>query len=466
MKLNIKKILSLFILFSFLPSFCIKIGGQFIPFYIPAVLISIFFIIVLKPNELFRKIKIYYKRTPFRYLCLFFIWSIITIFIAMFTNQFHLGGLITSTLGGLICSVMFPVILIIFLVPKYIKIKSLLKFIFLFSFFIYLLGLFEFIVYTLDISVFKDIINIFSNKRLLIYDNYDGARLIVNHFPRIHSIFDEPSYLGYYTAIFSPIIYELCTSKYKIIKNYFIEKFVKSTIIPMMWITLILTQSPIFLIFNLLFTGYYFIIRKEYYKRIINSRIFPFFILFLLIIIPIFITKIDYSDTYLNRIILTIKNIKSFDKFMEVEASLATRIIIYINAVEIAFKNFFTGIGYGNMSYYIADKLANSKVPLTKELILFVAERKTSPASSIFIKIFSETGFLGLFLFYKFLYEIIKKTNRYNIISQTNFAYYGLYSFILFYMITTFYDSNLNQPYIYIVIAISLIFIIKRRKYE
>lgn len=466
MKLSIKKFLSLFILFSFLPSFCLKIGSQFIPVYIPVVVISILFIIILKPNELYQKIISYYKRTPFKYLCLFLIWAIITIIIAaILKGIFYFGGLLTSMLGGLICSVMLPVILVIFLVPKYIKIKSILQFIFIFSFFIYSLGLFEFIVYTLDISIFKDIINIFSNKRLLIYDNYDTARLVVNNFPRIRSIFEEPSYLGYYTAIFSPVIYELCTAKYRIIKNPIIEKFVKSTMIPIMWITLILTQSPIFLIFNLLFTGYYFLIRKKYYKKIFNSKLFLFFILFMFIIMSIFLFNVDYSDTYLNRIILTFNNMKSFEEFIAAEPSLATRIIIYINAIEIAFKNFFTGIGYGNMSYIIADKLSTSRVPLTEELMLFVAEGKTSPASSIFIKIFSETGIIGLSLFYKFMYELIKKTNRYNIINQTNFAYYGLYSFILFYIITSFYGSNLNQPYIYIVIAISLVFIRNRRKY-
>ena len=464
MKINVKFIIGLFILFSFLPAFCIKIGSQFFPIYILAVLTSIFFVIILKYKELYLIIKKYYNQTPFKYLCLFFLWAIFSIFIGIIKGQFHFGGLVTSVLGGLICSVMIPTILIIFLVPKYIKIKSLLKFIFLFSFFIYLLGLFEFVVYKFDIATFKNFINILSNKRLLIYDNYVSARLVVNNLPRIRSIFEEPSYLGYYTAIFSPIIYELCTKQYKIIKCRVIEKIIKLTIIPMMWITLILTQSPIFLIFNLLFTGYYFIIRKQYYRRIFNKRIFLFLILFIFVIIPIFVFNIDNSDTYLNRIKLVFQNISSFDDFIAAEPSLAARIIIYINAIDIAFKNFFTGIGYGNMAYIIADKLSMSKVPLTEELMLFVAEGKTAPASSIFIKIFSETGICGLFLFYKFLYELIKKTNRCNVMNQSVFSYYGGYCFILFYIITSFYDSNLNQPYVFIVIALFLIFVKKRRK--
>ena len=465
MKINVKFIIGLFILFSFLPAFCIKIGNQFFPVYILAVLISTLLIIVLKPKELYLTTKKYYLQTPFKYLCLFFLLAIFSIFVGIIKGQFHIGGFVTSMLGGLICSVMLPTILIIFLVPKYIKIKSLLKFIFLFSFFIYLLGLFEFFVYTFDISIFKDIINIFSNKRLLIYDNYDSARLVVNNLPRIRSIFEEPSYLGYYTTIFSPIIYELCTKQYKIIKSRVIEKNIKLTIIPMMWMTLILTQSPIFLIFNLLFTGYYFIIRKQYYKRIFNKRIFLFLILFIFVIIPTFVFNIDNSDTYLNRIKLVFQNISSFDDFIVAEPSLATRLIIYINAIDIAVKNFFTGIGYGNMAYIIADKLSMSKVPLTKELMLFVANGKTAPASSIFIKIFSEIGICGLFLFYKFLYELIKKTNSCNVINQSVFSYYGGYCFILFYIITSFYDSNLNQPYVFIVIALFLIFVKKRRKY-
>lgn len=464
MKFNVKFLIGLFILFSFLPAFCIKIGNQFFPIYILAVLISTLLVVTLRPKELYITTKKYYLQTPFKYLYWFFLLAIFSIFVGIIKGQFHFGGLITSMFGGLICSVMLPVILIIFLVPKYIKIKSLLKFIFLFSFFIYLFGLFEFVVYKFDISIFMDIINVFSNKRLLIYDDYDTARLIVNNLPRIRSIFEEPSYLGYYTAIFSPVIYELCTKKYRLMKCYFIDKLIKLTMVPIMWITLILTQSPIFLIFNLLFTGYYFIIRSKYYKKIFNSKIFLFLIILMIVIISIIILNIDYSNTYLNRIILVLKNMNNFSDFIVAEPSLATRIIIYINAIDIALKNFFTGIGYGNMAYIIADKLSISKVPLTEELTRFVAEGKTAPASSIFIKIFSETGIFGLFLFYKFLYELIKTIKKSKIINQSNFAYYGAYGFILFYIITSFYDSNLNQPYIFITISLILIFIKKRRQ--
>lgn len=463
MVVNIRFLIFITLILLFLPSFCFIIGSQFIPVYIPAILCMFFILAIFYHKQLISNALYFYKKTPFKYLVVFFIWSIITIIFSIVKGKFFLGGFITSTLGGLICSVMIPCLFTLFVIPKYINIKTFIKFLYFFSWFVFLLGILDFIIFYFNIPVLKEVITIFSNKRLLIYDVTEITRVFVGSLPRARSIFDEPSYLGYFIFVVSPIVYELTLNKFWIFKNNYLNLLIKRTIIPFMWISLILTQSPIFLIFNIAFSSFYFLIIRKGYKRIVKHFL-PISISLILISTTAiyFINKIDFSTTYLNRIILVVQNIKSFEDFIMVEPSLGTRIIIMINAIQMGLNNILFGVGYGNMSYLIANQLSQSTLPLTEELQRFVFFDKTNPASTLFIKIFSETGIIGFGIFYYFLYRIYQRLNIKNQLYSSPIDN-GLLLFIMTYFCSSFYDSNLNQPYIFIIIGIILIKISQNR---
>lgn len=462
--INLKNLIFTILILLLLPSFCFIIGSQFIPVYIPAILCMFFILAIFYHKQLISNALYFYKKTPFKYLVIFFIWSIITIIFSIVRGNFFLGGFITSTLGGLICSVMLPCLFTLFITPKYINTKTFIKFLYFFFWFVFLLGILDFIIFYFDIPVLKEAITIFSNKRLLIYDITDVTRVFVGSFPRARSIFDEPSYLGYFIFVVSPIVYEWTLNKFKIFKNNYLNLLIKRTIIPFMWISLVLTQSPIFLIFNIAFSSFYFLIIKKGYKKIVKHFVpISIFLTFTVAIAISFISKIDFSTTYLNRIILVVQNIKSFEDFIMVEPSLGTRIIVMINAIQMGLNNILFGVGYGNMSYLMADQLSTSTLPLTEELQHFIFLGRTSPPSTIFIKIFSETGILGVSIFYYFLYNIYQKLNiKRNYLDNTSINN-GLILFIITYFCSSFYDSNLNQPYIFIIIGFIIAIIYKNK---
>ena len=459
MKINLKYIIFIALLLLMLPAFCFIIGQQFIPVYIPAILFLLCLLIIFYNKQLLNSLLFYYKKTPFKYLVFFFIWAFITIIFSIIKGNFFIGGFITGTLGGLICSVMLPCILSLFIVPKYINIKTFIRFLYLFFWFVFLLGILDFLIFYFDIPVLKELITILSNKRLLMYNSTEITRVMVGNLPRARSIFEEPSFLGYFIFIVSPIVYEWTLSKYKIFKNNIINIITKRTIIPFMWISLILTQSPIFLIFNIIFTTVYFLIIRQEYKKIIKHFI-PISILFLSLIsvILLILTKIDLSNTYLNRIFLVIQNINSFEDFIMVEPSLGTRLITIINAIKMGLQHLFLGVGYGNMSYLIAEQLSHSSIPLTEELELFVLLNKTTPASTIFIKIFSETGIIGTYLFYYFIVKEIIILHKLipMLYGKAKILISSFQIFLITYILSTFYSSLLNDSYTWVIVGFIL----------
>ena len=465
MVINIRFLIYITLILLFLPSFCFIIGQQFIPVYIPSILLVFFLLSIFYYKQLLNNALYFYQKTPFKYLVIFFIWAVITIIFSLLFGRFFIGGFITSTLGGLICSVMLPFLFTLFIVPKYLSYNNLIKFIYLICWLVFLLGILDFIIFYFDIPVLKDIITIFSNKRLLT-DAIEVTRGFVGTLPRARSIFDEPSYLGYFIFVVSPIVYELSLNKFKIFKNNYFNVLIKRTIIPFMWVSLVFTQSPIFLVFNIIFSCFYFLIVRKGHKKVIRYLL-PLLLVLVCsyLLISLIIVKVDISKTYLNRIILVIQNIKSFEDFIMVEPSLGTRIIIMINAIYIGLKNIFWGVGYGNMSYLMAAQLSQSVIPLTEELQRFVFFDRTTPASTIFIKIFSETGIFGVILFYSFLYSLYRKINilKNKLVFVDVPLINGLQLFIITYFFSSFYDSNLNQPYIYIILGLIISKVYKKK---
>lgn len=455
---NIFKYILIIMLF---PSMCINIGSQYIFIRVLIVLLCTILIATFQYNKFQNTIILLYKKTPFIYLWYFLLWSITTIIIALLCSRIYIGGIVNSFFGGLIFSVILPCIITVYILRNYLSIKFFIRLIYLFTYITLLIGLIEFFANLYNIQFIRILIEI-----LRIPNEYTFA--LHSGVTRCRSIFQEPSFFAYYILTISPIIYELTLSKYKIFYNKYFNNIVKKTIIPLMWLCLISTQSPIFLIFNIIFSLLYFIIIKKGYIKIWKNFHSYLFISTIILIITIpTIINLDLSSTYINRVLIVISNIQSFSSLIYLEPSLSTRIIIFINGFEMGLKHIIFGIGYGNMSYMIAQKLSTSAVPLTQELIMFVIKNKTNPASSIFIKLFSETGIIGVVIFYSFLYRCIKKLN---LVKEKYFGLIrnfinGLVLFIIVYTCSTIYDSNLNMTYIYILFGLVLNFIIQKRVY-
>ncbi len=457
---TLTNIFAYILLIMLFPSMCLTIGSQYIFIRVLVVLLCTVFILAVQYNKFRNTMILLFKKTPFKYLVYFLSWAIITIIVAVLCSRIYIGGIINSFLGGLIFSVILPCIITVYILRNYLSIKFFIKLIYLFTYITLLIGFIEFFANLYNIQFIKLIIEV-----LRIPNEY--TFLLGSGVSRCRSLFQEPSFFAYYLLTISPIIYELTFSKYRIFCNKYLNNVLKKTMIPFMWICLICTQSPIFLIFNILFSLLYIIVIKKAYKKILkNFNLYLFIFAIWVIILIIILINVDLSSTYLNRVLIVISNFKSFSSLIYLEPSLLTRIIIFINGFEMGLKHIIFGIGYGNMSYMIGEKLSTSTVPLTQELIMFVVKNKTNPASSIFIKLFSETGFIGIMIYYLFLYKCI---NELSLIKE---KYYGLIRvfinglilFMIVYACSTIYDSNLNMTYIYILFGLVLNFIIQKKE--
>ena len=452
MKLKSDKLIIFLLIIILFPSLYMGIGNLVVPCYIFAGLGILLIYILSKPMELIAKLVEMYKKTPFKIIICFAIWAFITIFVSIIRHRFLVGGFITSAVGGLIFSVLCPCIIAMLLIPKYIPYKTFIKIFISFCWFVFALALVEFFVFYFNINQLESILSVFSNKRMFYGLQGVEERVFLGSLPRCRSIFDEPSYLGYFILAVSPIILELKQYFKLLYKNKIIGSVVKNTVFPFMYIALLLTQSPIFIIFNALFLVWYFGIYK---KKLLQIAIFGIIGVIILLLI---ISSKGIEETYLNRILLTLQNITSIEDLIMAEPSLATRLIIFSNIILLGIHNPLFGVGLGNMSYLIADFLLKFRLPLTGELIMFAYLNKTTPPSTIFVKIFSETGIIGTVIFYAFLITLLLRLKRIlRLVKGYQHQYLtGSCLFIIVYIMSSFYDSNLNQPYIYLLIGCTI----------
>ena len=471
MQRQIRLIFVITICILMLPALCFILLGSFVNGYVPFILLSSFMLILFTREKYINKIISIYKYSPFKYFIYFFIWSLFTIVLSIFFHHFYLKTFINSVLGGLLCSVILPMLFIIVLIPKYFPMKFFIKLLFGFSFFVFLFTVLEFIVYNFNIIILKPLIMFFANKRYIIGAYDTSFKVIAGGIYRTQSIFEEPSFLGYYTWIISPVIYYLSASKYRIFNNKYINKILKKSIVPLMWFSIISCQSPIFLIFFVITSLFYYVKQKLNFVKL-KLHIILLCSIFIIFIVTFLLLNgfafLDLEGSFLSRINHTFNNLSNFSDFVEAEPSLATRIIIIINAIQIGIEHLITGIGYGNLSMYIADSLSKTSLPLTIELMSFVNENKSAPASTIFIKVFSETGIIGVLLFYKFLFVLkksLKNSLKYFKGITVDFVQ-SLYYFITLFILSTFYSSNFNDAYIWCIIGCSIAIILQASTYR
>lgn len=438
-------------------------GNIFVAFFMP--ITAVFLLWHLLNDKFFiNNIINLCRYSPFIYLLLFYVWSIVTVIVAVTRGLFSFGGFLTGFVGGLTFSVICVFLTVyILLKENYIDLKSIIKFLTIFYLFVFAMGIIQFIGNELNNEFIRNFAAVFNNKRAILFNQDITIAFLKN---RVQAIFDEPGGFGAYLYAQLPIMYSIVLSKYKIFCNKILNLSVKVLLIPLAFLNLILTLSPMSLILTFIVTVLYFYkflfkFLKKYYLYIVIA------LLILTVAFYSLIKLVNIEETYIKRIILSLPNLFNLEALILVEPSLATRIINYLISIKVGLSNFLFGIGYGSLTIVYPLFLKTTSLPLTKELIENMYLGTGHPAVGLFYRAFAETGAIGIILLLTFYYRTLVKFHKTqiklnNIIKD---FHYGLFISMLFQStVMLFYGGVLHNTYNIILFSIA-IFMILNRKY-
>ncbi len=455
----IKKTINIFtfitLIFLFLPS--LYIVGRAVPLYDVIIFFEMFLIFVFYKNNI-NKIAYFYKFNFFKILILYVLWVIFSSLLLLIYNKYTIFnmfyGCFLLFLYNNFVWYFFPILIC----PRIISLKKIIKFIIIG---IYLTCIYGLLIYLVNgvfhLSFLDPINNIILNRRTLAL----GNNLV---FSRVYSVFEEPGHFGGFLCVNLPIIYKVVLSKYKIVNNKFLNKVLKKTYIPILVLTIILVQSPIWFILFVISTVFYFKnkLKIQNLKNLIVIFIFAIFVTLSCVVIQ----SVDVSKTFLNRISNTYEAVNSLNKLVYTEPSLATRIISYLIRVKIFTINPIAGVGYKNGEYHAISAITNSNLPLTVELNHNFEQALSTGhfqmSGAIFWNALSDTGIIGTILFYMFLIFnliMLNKLGRFMPDSIEKDFGIGLKYTILSIMLYSIYDIRSNFVYFWFIFGLTLCFI-------
>ena len=409
--LNFYPILILSIILLFFRGFVFSFFGFIIPIlWLTAYPLFIFYII--KENKhIFNELHILYKNTPFKYLIFFLLWVIVTSIILILTHK------ATILIFYYIFFKLLPILLLGYclaclFIPKYLSLKNFIKIFFGITYFILIFGIVGFLGDLLNIEPIKLCTNFISNAKYL----SEGTTFMLDStsgISRARSVFGEPQNLGWFIFMIMPILFKVCLSKYSIYRNKYLNYFIKKTIIPLAYINVIISMSPIATIATIILTIIYFL--KDIFYKIKKHFIFIAIFLIILFVCILFLHNIilDYIyNSYLSRIINVILSINSFEKLALVEGSLASRLNGYINSFILFTKHPILGLGFDNTRFYMYQQYMNSPLPLTQENIArMIYDEYTGTGTwfckATFFTLLADSGIIGTGIFYMFIIKSI-----------------------------------------------------------
>lgn len=363
-------------------------------------------------------------------------------------------------------------ILPIFLISSYLVVYKIspikvLKILYVMFYIVLLLGIFDFIIYTFNIIPLQKIHSLFFNIQTMVSSSSFVKATAYNSI-RVQSIYFEPGIFAEYIFVFSPLIYTLSFSKIKFFKNNNVNIFIKRSYIPLMWLNLILTQSPFGFALTLISTCIFFKDKILKYKVPIIFIGIMFIILFYCFN---FSTK-KHNNTFISRIEIVCKNLYNINYLIASEPSLGTRISNVLNLIEIGIEeNIWFGIGHSNLKpYMIAHIQKGSKyIIITPEMYHCILYKQNPtfqnpPLSNMFVRY----GFIGLVLYYAFIFKIIyllyrnKKTCK----ITNNKKLYKAFIFMIFsILVLSCYDLSIINLFMYSVIGTIIAFIEYKNHY-
>lgn len=456
--------------------FAIPIGGFAVPVYFFVINLFLIIYICTYPKK-FQNTILYFLKSKQGNM---FLATIITIFFGLILSVFE-GTLIfskifTNFLGEFVCSIIFPFLITILVVPTQIINKKIYKFLACFYLVIFILGIINFIGMLFDVTLIKSFFDFLINRWSIVSGIAHDSDFF-NGIPRMESIFIEPSPFAYFILISSPIIYYLSSIKEKFFQSYYIDFFIKKSIFVLMFVCIIATQSPIFLVFfSIVITCYLishiFILKKG--LRISLHKIFCLKCIFIMLaiilfcgltclLIPNLINRINKSTTYLSRIVKTIENINNFQGLILEEGSLASRITNNI----VYYKTFsqypFFGVGYGNINSVWAKNMLSLHIPISKSAYEAAIGGKQVGGGGVFLsKFLAETGLMTTLFMYLFLFNLLRKLSYTRLVfnnSEMKLFSALRYSLIIF-ILTSWYDSLFILPINFFYIGILQAFFI------
>lgn len=473
MKFNIKWLLYLPILFFFLPGFSFYLPGLkgIYKFFYISLYFSIVIIFIMDREYFINKLISVCKKTPLIYFIIFLLFIIVNSFVLSLFDISSISHTIRNIILYIILCIIPTIVYFIYIIKKYLGLKKFIK-IFMFLFWINLiLGFIAYLGRWFDISVINGLFDFFNNSRILDVLHEGTAEQTSEVYfqsKRLCGLYVEPGSLGQMMFIYMPFVYSIASTKIKIYENLLFNKIFKITLIPFTWLTLLLTQSAMSLVFAIIITFIY------YFKNILKFfKKYSIFVLSIILLLIMITSRIDFSDTYVARIINVLANVRSFEGFILIEPSLATRVVSYINEFQIFLHHPFTGVGLGNVKNYMYNQYLNSPVPLTPEIITRTKLSFQMGGNAMFnngflYMILAENGIFSYFIFmifyikifmdiFKISQKIYKNSFQYLIVKS---LLYTLIAIFLF----SFYDLTLLSIHLHLIITLCVIYIYTYKK--
>ena len=323
-------LLSLLILLIFMQGFIVPISAARLTWATVSIIAFLIVCCFINIKSFSRTIMKMYKYSPFKYILFFYLWIIFCGIIFILLGRVSLGRMTYFLIRFCLFSsvfIIFPVFL-----NKFISFKSIIKIILCVLLLAIGFALFQQIGEMLNISIFRDITNIFSNYKFEV--DLNGMIDRISGKVRIRSFFPEPQGLAMYMCFMLPVVYSIVKSGCRVFKLPLVNKFFKIFIIPLMWLMLLLAKSPIYLIFSLIITIIYW-----FPKRIRNMRniyiclggclFFIALLCFITVLTPGLLSNI-VENSFLARISNSLVIFKNFDEFVMKEGSFAVRVVFQI----------------------------------------------------------------------------------------------------------------------------------------
>lgn len=473
------------IVFFFFPAFSFYmpgINGVYNYFYVFLYITVIFLFLNDKKNMVNSIINIT-RKTPLKWLFLSILVSIIASIIMLpILKSCTISKLIkTIFLRFVLC--IFPIIFyFIYIIGRYISVKKFLR-IFIFIFWcVLLLGMVAYIGQLFDITIINNLFDFFANARELrnstvsAFDMVEVSNYKAFGLPRLDNLYEEPGGYAQFLFLFMPFVYTFSQTKLKIFKNHALNKIIKSSLVPLTWVSLILTMSPIFLVFCCLITIIYYwknLIKLIYKKGIFLIGFLGITCIFTFLFLQF--TQIDLSETYLSRIIKVLSNANSVEGIVEADPSLGSRIVSYINMMSVFLKHPFLGIGLGNIvnGNIMYAQLMNSPVALpneiySKTMLLMSAKNEVFINANFIYLMLAETGIFTTAIFIYFYYKTCKSLYKIMKVLPENTLFYALTKSTFFMLIciaiNSFYNLTIVEKIVYFVFAIAVYLIYTYKK--
>lgn len=390
--------------------FVIKESSAMYP--ISAIMISCLYIllIIASPKHFCKFYINIFKSKKLKYYRLFLFYIILTSFahvlLGFYTAPriYYLNRILKYAIYGLILQ-MFPVLALYLKIPC----KKIIVIFYGMVYFIFIVGILQYLAYYFKISFVLDFFKIFYNARATELLEIANSNMFEQ--TRVNSIFSEPSGLGKFIFIVMPLVFNAAFFKLKPFKKHILNILCKRTFILLLLLNLILTKSPIYLVFcSIEFVVLICIFKWNYIKsKLLNiAVIFMIISCITLLYLQNYLSLENIQDTYLNRIIVSISSLGDFNTLVINEPSLATRLTSFYCALKVFSHNVLFGCGLFNFPVFLNKIFLTIKLPITQELMLAYYRKPylvATDANMIFIFL-AETGIVGTSLFLMYLNKL------------------------------------------------------------